>query len=403
MIPKTQPETDLRLRQGLLVLVALGIAAASLALLYVLRGGVTTVLNMLSPFLVALILAYIFNPVVRLFQYRLKVSRVMGVAVAYGLILLIAGVFLAIVVPILYVQLRDGIMALSESVPGAVEKIVDRFKVNVTDEEIQQVRDAIRSQLDGRGAQTAGALANYAATGVAVLSRLVVTGIGVVLGSFAFLAFVVLISFYFLLDYAKIGMTLRMMMKPATAERFFEIWARIDTALGGYLRGQLFICVILAVLYFVALNLLGMTSYSVLLGFAAGFGNLIPYFGPIIGGVPAVLWVIFGDTFTTVESKALAVLGIAIFTACVQGLDGFFLQPRIVGKAADLHPVTVLLALIIGAQFGLGGLIVAVPAAIVVRTLLLALWWEPLVEKRRVQEAAVAEAGGGPTRNRTSN
>ena len=106
--------------------------------------------------------------------------------------------------------------------------------------------------------------------------------------------------------------------------------------------------------------------------------------------MPAGLWVIFGDTYATGQEKLIGVGIIVAFSVAVQSLDGFFLQPRIVGKNAELHPLLVLLALLIGAQFGLGGMIVAVPLAIMVRVVLKELWWDPLENieyesKRRAQ------------------
>jgi predicted PurR-regulated permease PerM len=168
--------------------------------------------------------------------------------------------------------------------------------------------------------------------------------------------------------------------------------------LGGFLRGQLIVCVIIGILYSIALMALGMKQYALLIGFAAGFGNLIPYVGPVIGAIPTILWIVFGNAYDTSTSKILGigiVLGVSV---AIQTLDGFFLQPRIVGKSAGLHPLVVLAALVIGAQVGLGGLILAVPVAIVIRVLVRELWWTPLLA-RRAQESE-QEKDGNPKKEK---
>jgi predicted PurR-regulated permease PerM len=67
--------------------------------------------------------------------------------------------------------------------------------------------------------------------------------------------------------------------------------------------------------------------------------------------------------------------------ALIQAIDGVVIQPKIVGKNANLHPLAVLLALLIGARFGVGGMIVAVPVACIVRVLIKELWWDALADQ----------------------
>jgi predicted PurR-regulated permease PerM len=212
----------------------------------------------------------------------------------------------------------------------------------------------------------------------------------VTLGLFAFLSFVVVITFYFLLDYSRMEFVARVLLPDDRESRVFALWERIDRALGGFLRGQLLVGFSVGVLYTLALVALGMKQYAVLIGFMAGLGNLIPYVGPIVGGVPTALWVIFSDRFATGEGKMIGLGLVLLLTVAIQSIDGFFLQPRIVGKNAELHPLLVLLALLIGSQFGLGGMIIAVPMAIIAKTVLKELWWDPLV---RIEVESKASAG----------
>ena len=117
--------------------------------------------------------------------------------------------------------------------------------------------------------------------------------------------------------------------------------------------------------------------------------NLIPYFGPIVGAVPTILWIVFGNTYDDVSSKMFGIFGVLLLTVVLQSLDGWVFQPKIVGANADLPPLLVLLALLVGVQFGLIGMILAVPSAVVLRALITEIWWNPLI--------AEAQAAGLPT------
>jgi predicted PurR-regulated permease PerM len=223
---------------------------------------------------------------------------------------------------------------------------------------------------------------------------MVVGTISFTLGLFAFLSFVIVITFYFLLDYSRMEYVARVLLPDDRESRVFAIWARVDYSLGGFLRGQLLVGLIVGVLYTAALFALGMRDYAILIGFMAGFGNMIPYVGPIVGGIPTALWVLFSDRFTSGEGKMIGLGLVLLLSVSIQSIDGFFLQPRIVGQNAGLHPLLVLLALLIGSQFGLGGMIIAVPAAIMAKTVLKELWWDPLARTEEESKAALAKTEG---------
>jgi len=99
------------------------------------------------------------------------------------------------------------------------------------------------------------------------------------------------------------------------------------------------------------------------LGVIAGLGHLIPYFGPVIGGVPAIILsiMVHGD-LSQVPLIILVVLG-------VYAVDNGFVQPYVFGKSVDIHPILIILLIIAGGQlFGLIGMLLAIPVATVVKT-----------------------------------
>ncbi|MGI8908066.1 MAG: AI-2E family transporter [Candidatus Sumerlaeaceae bacterium] len=391
---ETSPRiVDRHLRRALLLLVYLLIAGAAFALLHYSRPVIQFTLNILSPFIVALIVAYIFNPIVSVLQRRARVGRVAAVAITYAIILLITVSFFAVLLPILYSQLRAGLENLIQNLPVMTNKAVAWLKLRMSPEEIEHLRDFLKQHLnidgfsDGAGPTMDKVATSAVGTGK-FLTKAVVTSVSFALGLLAFISFVIVITFYFLLDYSRMEYVARVLLPDDRESRIFALWARIDRALGGFLRGQLLVGLGVGTLYTLALVALGMKKYAILIGFMAGFGNLIPYVGPIVGGVPTALWVIFSDRFGTAETKMMGLGFVLLLSVAIQSIDGFFLQPRIVGKNAELHPLLVLLALLIGAQFGLGGMVIAVPVAIIAKTVLKELWWDPLVRSEQESKAA---------------
>jgi predicted PurR-regulated permease PerM len=383
---QTSVALDWRMKKAGFALMCMAIAAGALAFLRYLRPLVEMVLTVLSPFIVALIVAYVFNPLVVWLQRRFGFRRPAGVAIAYGLILFFTVTFFAVLVPVLYVQLRAGVTNTIVAVPKLVQKAGDWMDYKISEDDATRLREALEGKIDwNQVAKQAGPVVKFiserAVQGAGFLGSFVLGTVAVVLGFFAFVAFVVVITFYFLLDYAHIGRMVRIALPHQRAQSALDVWRKIDAALGGYLRGQLTVCVIVAVLYMAGLLLLGMRSYAVLIGFCAGFGNLVPYLGPLIGGIPTAMWIVLGPAYPTLQAKIIGVILVLVLGSAVQAIDGFLLQPRIVGKNAGLHPLLIILALFVGAQFGLGGLIIAVPSAIIVRVLIQELWW-----KKRVAE-----------------
>lgn len=397
-------DLDFKLRRAGLVLLYLVIFGLAIFMITRARPFIELALTVLSPFIVALIVAYMFNPVVSWLQRRLHLGRIGGVVITYALILCITAGFFAILLPILYTQLRQSVTSLVNNFPRFLDQASHWLQLRISKEEMQQAKDFMEQHFDvaaltGR----AGNAINQAVDTTRLITRVIGTTISLTLGFFAFVSFVVVICFYFLLDYGRMEHVARVLLPDDKESKVFGIWAKIDTALGGFLRGQLIVATTVGVLYSAALFAMGMREYAILIGFLAGFGNLIPYLGPILGGVPAGLWVLFGDTYEGSHEKLIGVGLVVLLSVSIQSLDGFFMQPRIVGKNAELHPLLVLLALLIGAQFGLGGLIIAVPVAIMVRVVLKELWWDPLerqeYENKRLAGMINASADAPKTAN----
>jgi predicted PurR-regulated permease PerM len=172
-------------------------------------------------------------------------------------------------------------------------------------------------------------------------------------------------TFYFLRDFDRMVAWVFNLV-PVTWQPLVSKHARaIDTKMGQFIRGQLTLCTILAVLYSIGLIAFGRIDMALLVGVLSGALFIIPYLGTIVGVIlGAVLCLLkFG-----IDWHLLGVVGTF---GVVQLLEGTLLTPKIVGESVGLHPMVVILSLFIGgALFGFMGILLAVPATAALSVLL---------------------------------
>jgi predicted PurR-regulated permease PerM len=160
--------------------------------------------------------------------------------------------------------------------------------------------------------------------------------------------------------------------------------AELGWAVGGYLRGQLFIAFVVGVLTYIGLVLIGVPLARAL-GLLAGVLNVIPFFGPILVAIPTAM-----VALTIGWPHALGALGILVV---VNQIDGQVLSPIVFAHTVEIDPATIVLAIFLGTVlFGLVGAILAVPAAVMVRFFVRRAYFESRWY-RGVEEPVEAEAG----------
>jgi predicted PurR-regulated permease PerM len=388
------------LRRLLYALAIMAVIAFGFYTFSLLRTVLAVAAEVLAPFLAGLLLAYILAPAVVALQKRLGLGRIMGTLVLFLLVASAAGLLLGILIPAVATELIALFKLLKTTLPDLLKRLSQRAPFQVDDALVRSIQNYILSleisfeKLAGLLLPGLKTMATEGFETVGQATRGIFSGIGSVVGFFSFVIFVGIINFYLIVDWEKIGPLIRKMVPPHRRERFFEVLQKIDLAMGGFLRGQLTVSALVGSMFAAGLfgiSLMGfpaLRNYCLLIGTAAAIGGFIPYLGPIIGLTPAVLILLLtmGVDWST-KLLTLALL-LALFSL-IQAIEGFVLQPRIVGKGAGLHPLVVLFALILGAQFGIGGMIAAVPLASVVRVLILEFYWLP-VERREAMLAAEA-------------
>lgn len=180
------------------------------------------------------------------------------------------------------------------------------------------------------------------------------TTVGFITGLVAFLTVLVL-AFYMLLEQESLKKFLEQTLPFDHKERIFEILRKIGSKMGGWLRGQAILMLIIGVLDGVALLALGI-PYALVLAVWGALTEVIPYIGPWLGLVPAV--------FVALTVSPLKALLIFIAYLVIQQMEAQFLAPKIMGRAVGLSPVIIILALLVGAKLmGILGVLIAVPVA----------------------------------------
>jgi predicted PurR-regulated permease PerM len=192
------------------------------------------------------------------------------------------------------------------------------------------------------------------------LGRKVVFAVG---GGIFTLVWALMLGGYMMLTHEKIFAFFRELWPTPSRPTFDRFLRRLDRGLSGVVRGQLIICVVNGVLSAIGFSLFGL-KYWPILAFVAGGMSIIPIFGSILSSVPAVA---IGLT----QSPATA-FGVLAWIIGVHQLEANFLNPKIIGDSAKIHPVLVVFSLMVGEHFfGLAGALFAVPAMSVAQTVFL--------------------------------
>ncbi len=215
--------------------------------------------------------------------------------------------------------------------------------------------------------------------------------VGVVKGV-AGLVLILMVAGFLLVDKDRILGFLRALVPPARRAAWDELLGDVDRGLAGVVRGQLAICLVNGVLTYVGLAVLHV-KYAILLGAVAGAMSFIPVFGSILSSIPIVSVALVAGQDGVDLGRGLATLG---WIVGIHLLEANFLNPKIIGGAAKIHPVVVIFALLVGEELGgLPGALVAVPTASILQAVFLFLRRRSERVEAEVEAAGEAEARKG--------
>lgn len=309
----------------------------------------------LVPFVIAALFAYLFNPLVQKLEGR-RVGRALGTSLVFLILTLaMVGIFL-VLVPFMERQVSNFIEQLprwaewGRNVAAPWIEAHFGFSVETFDSE------GLISMLRGHWKEAGG-------VATAVLAKVSKSGFAIV-GWVVNLVIVPVAAFYLLRDWNLVVERLHALVPRSIESTVLRLTREADDTLGGFLRGQLSVMIILGTIYGIGLWSVGI-SVGPLIGMIAGLISFVPYMGAIVGvgmGVVAAL----------VEHKdMLHVVLVLVVFGVGQMLEGYVLVPKLVGDKIGLHPVAVMFAILAGGElFGFVGVLLALPLTAVIMVLL---------------------------------
>lgn len=304
-----------------------------------LRYGVT-IGTMLKPFIIAAVIAYLLNPIVKVFEKK-GIRRIFGVLIVYLIFIMIILLLSLVLIP----KLIKEISSLAVNIPhysSQMQELLKRLQDGYMNSGLpESFKDVLDDNILMLQSMILTVLQNIANGIIGVFSQL----FNIVI--------VPVIAFYMLKDSEYFKNQFILLLPKAKRMKYIVLLRDIDNVFGKYIRGQIIVGSFVGVFTTIALLLIKV-KYAVILGLFAGIANIIPYFGPFIGIVPTILFALLDST-----GKALYAAGAFIL---IQQVESGFLTPRIIGKSVGIHPVYVIMSLIIGGRLlGIIGLIMAVP------------------------------------------
>ncbi|TDQ38009.1 AI-2E family transporter [Aureibacillus halotolerans] len=304
----------------------------------------TKAIKVLVPFFISIAITYLLHPLIE-YLLRAGLSRTLSVGSIFLLFFGACGYGIYRGVPFLLMQVR----AFSEQLPSLANTYRDL---------LYTLSDYTEHYPDGVQEKIWGMIASIEQWIQVLLNGFLDTAQNN-LDEMLLLLMVPFIVFYLLKDYPQVKKAV-VSFVPNKWHREGRVFAKeVNASLGSYIRGQLLVCAAVGGAAMLGYWIIGL-QFPILLGVFAGLTNVIPYFGPIIGAVPALV-----VAFAMSPTKAVFAICVVVV---IQLLESNVLSPLVVGKSLHMHPVVVIFVLLLAGEFfGLVGMVLAIPAAAVIR------------------------------------
>ena len=325
----------------------------------------------LSSVIIAIIFAYIINPIVNYLE-RKGVKRQFGVIIVYISAILIFGILIVSVIP----KTINEVSNLLTSLPGMVDTLIREFnnflssvfaKFNIelpknfiniyketnpkvngnveTPQIVSNILDSIKGTINDLIVKVQGSL-------MGSLSNVISKLYGFLTSAFR-LVLIIIFSFYFSVDKERFMLRVKKAIPNKHREDISYLTRNIDIALQQFIRGRMLMAIFVGLLTMVYLLVLRV-DFAIIIGLITCVADIIPFIGPFLGCAPAVLF-----AFMDSPMKALWVL---ILFVIVQWVENNILAPKLIGDSTGLNPLVILISIIIGGGiFGVWGMVISVP------------------------------------------
>ncbi|MBR5369787.1 MAG: AI-2E family transporter [Bacilli bacterium] len=342
-------------------------------------GYIGEFLKVISPIFIGFIIAWFFDPMVTWLQKK-KIPRLVGCILVYLLMIGVLALIIYLLVPALISQVKDFVNAapsIFNEITEFIVGVIKRFDLNGMIN-IKTVKTTLTTTVTEYGIRIGSEMPEY----LFKLGKVIVSfGLNFVLG--------LMIGFYLLFDFERANKALYKIIPTSWKSGYKELTNRINTSLRSYVQGVLIVMTLVFITQSIGLTIAGMKA-PILFALFCAVTDVIPYFGPYIGAIPAV---IVGFTISPITG-----ICVIISILVVQLLENNFYQPLIMGHTMKLHPVTIMVGLLVFEHFfGIIGMIIATPCIACIKVILLFIleetgWIKYLKgEKKKDNEIEVVE------------
>ena len=301
-----------------------------------------TIISISMPLFIGFGFAWLVEPMIRYLE-RKKLSRKLSTFIVYVLFILVLVLLLVLVVPEFISQVREligQVPSFVSDIKNFITNLFEKFKDSEID--INTIQNNIITQLENFATN----LTNNSLSGI-------VNAVTKILSSSATVILGIIIGLYFSLDFDKIQYHIKSWIPKKHKAEGDKLLHELNVMARGYVSGTLFTSLVVTFFTFVGLIISGISS-PLLFAIFCGITNIIPYFGPYIGGIPTIIVAFAISPMCGIIATITIVL--------VQTIEGNIINPIIVGRATDIHPITIVIGLLIFEHFfGIIGMIIATP------------------------------------------
>lgn len=315
--------------------------------------------DMLLPFVVAMGVAYLFDPVADRLE-RIGLNRVLATSVITFFAVVLFLVILVVLVPMILEQSA----ALLNQLPEYANRGAELMRTLVYDiQQAAELRGVAVSE-----AEKEDAIRRYAQQAIDFFGQLagnMLRGGVAVLNFFSLLVITPVVAFYLLMDWDRMVAAIARWLPREHSDEIKTVAGEIDRTLAGFIRGQGAVCITLVIYYAVLLELTGL-NFGFLIGLFSGLLSFIPFVGAIFGAIASIGLAIVQFGFDGIW----LIVAVAVIYVVGQLLEGYVLTPKLVGGKVGLHPVWVMFGVLAGGVlFGFVGMLLALPVSAVIGVL----------------------------------
>lgn len=309
--------------------------------------------NTLVTIIISLVIAYLINPLVKKIEGK-GIKRAYAILLVYLVVILVLSLIITLLVPKLSEQIMNFIYSLPRFFRNITNSIYDFVNENFTDNvKLNEITKEAQKALNSN---------------IKVIQESLLDGIGnigervtSIAGLIVRLVLIPVFSFYFIMDKERYIAKVKKFIPEKNRDKTIDLLKEIDTVNSQFVRGRLLMALAVGVLTAIFLFIMRV-DFALVVGIITCVADIIPYIGPALGFIPAVL-IAFLDS----PIKALIV---ALVFVLIQWVENNVLAPKILGTTIGLNPLVILLCLILGAgMFGVPGMIFSVPVVATIKVI----------------------------------